>query len=58
MTSKDSNKHSGTGILRFKHIGMQIVAGGSAGCVEVIINVLKSHVCNNINCIIVNIRFL
>jgi len=35
MTSKDSNKHSGTGILRFKHIGMQIVAGGSAGCVEV-----------------------
>ena len=44
MTSKDSNKHSGTGILRFKHIGMQIVAGGSAGCVEVRINVLKSHV--------------
>ena len=34
--AKENVKHPGTS-LWLKHIGMQIVAGGSAGCVEVII---------------------
>ena len=33
--AKENVKHPGTSIW-LKHIGMQIVAGGSAGCVEVI----------------------
>ena len=33
--AKENIKHPGTSIW-LKHIGMQIVAGGSAGCVEVI----------------------
>ena len=34
--AKENVKHPGTS-LWLKHIGMQIIAGGSAGCVEVII---------------------
>ena len=34
--TKENVKHPGTS-LWLKHIGMQIIAGGSAGCVEVII---------------------
>ena len=32
--AKENVKHPGTSIW-LKHIGMQIIAGGSAGCVEV-----------------------
>ena len=35
MATKENIKPTATGSVVFKHIGMQIVAGGSAGCVEV-----------------------
>ena len=33
--TKDNLKAAGATTLSFKHVGMQLVAGGSAGCVEV-----------------------
>ena len=38
--AKENVKHPGTSIW-LKHIGMQIIAGGSAGCVEV--NLARSN---------------
>ena len=40
MANKETLKPTGTGSLVFKHIGMQIAAGGSAGCVEVTLNIM------------------
>ena len=40
MTSKENITPVATGSLVLKHIGMQIAAGGTAGCVEVSLDII------------------
>ena len=40
MTTKENVTPVATGSLVLKHIGMQIAAGGTAGCVEVSLDII------------------